>query len=461
MICLGLVDWPALIGHTMIACQIPTAGSGSPRRCIFGAESLAVMVAGIIALSFWLGLEAYVFFSLKGVFSLPGRSRKWWMFLRGLTVFGFLAVLVTVVYFMISGRPVRATLPGNILLGLSFTFFLTKLVFAFVLLIEDVVRGTYFAWRHASRGLKSNGSGAISLASRRSFLSKMGLLIASLPFSAFMYGITKGKYAFHLHKITIAYPDLPEAFDGLRIVQLSDVHSGSFDEMDAVQRGLELVAEQKADLFLFTGDMVNDFAEEVVPYKEMFGKLSAPLGKFSILGNHDYGDYPGWESPEAKEENFVALHQHHKDMGFDLLKNRHVRITRGGQSFVLAGVENWGKPPFPQLGDLDKALDGINPDDFVVLMSHDPTHWDAKVLPGQKQVHLTLSGHTHGAQMGVEIPGVKWSPSQFVYPRWAGLYREGARYLYVNRGFGFIGFPGRVGIWPEVTVLELKRGNQA
>ena len=148
-------------------------------------------------------------------------------------------------------------------------------------------------------------------------------------------------------------------------------------------------------------------------------------------------------------------------MGFDLLKNRHVRITRGGQSFVLAGVENWGKPPFPQLGDLDKALDGTNPDDFVVLMSHDPTHWDAKVLPGQKQVHLTLSGHTHGAQMGVESPGVKWSPSQFVYPRWAGLYREGARYLYVNRGFGFIGFPGRVGIWPEVTVLELKRGNQA
>jgi hypothetical protein len=218
------------------------------------------------------------------------------------------------------------------------------------------------------------------------------------------------------------------------------------------------VAEQKPDLLLFTGDLVNDFAEEVLPYKSMFEALQPPMGKFSVLGNHDYGDYPGWESEQAKADNFAALHQHHADMGFDLLKNRHVRLTRGDDSLVLAGVENWGKPPFPQHGDLNAALDGTAPDDFVVLMSHDPTHWDAHVLPATQQVHLTLSGHTHGAQMGVEIPGVQWSPASFVYPRWAGLYQEGRRFLYVNRGFGFIGFPGRVGIWPEVTVLELVRG---
>ncbi len=418
------------------------------------------MIVPILSLLFWLGLEGYVFFSLRAVYGTPDRRGHTWLSLRTLAWLGFFITVATIVYFLVTGRPVRANLFGNVLLGLSFTFLITKFVLACVLLVEDLFRGSYWAYRHAAKVLHTAPSGPISLASRRNFLARIGLIIAAVPFSTFLYGITKGKYAFHVHQIKLAFPDLPSAFDGLRIVQLSDVHSGSFDNVDAVRSGLELVAEQNADLLLFTGDLVNDFAEEVLPYKAMFQALKHPMGKYSILGNHDYGDYPGWENEQTKVDNFAALHQHHADMGFDLLKNRHVRLTRGQDSLVLAGVENWGKPPFPQHGDLDAALEGTKPDDFVVLMSHDPTHWDARVLPGAKQVHLTLSGHTHGAQMGVEIPGVRWSPSSFVYPRWAGLYQEGRRFLYVNRGFGFIGFPGRVGIWPEVTVLELVRGER-
>ncbi len=419
------------------------------------------MIAAALSLAFWLGLEGYVYFSLRAVYGRQQSRPSLWPWLRAMAILGFLLVLATIVYFLITGRPIRANVAGNLLLGLAFTFLTTKFVFACVLLVEDVYRVAHWIFRHFVGALGYGEGHPVSLVSRRKFLTRMGLILAALPFSTFLYGITKGKYAFHLHKITIAYPDLPPAFDGIRILQLSDIHSGSFDDVDAVRNGLELAAGQGADLLLFTGDLVNDFAEEVLPYKQMLSELSAPLGKFSILGNHDYGDYPGWDSPEAKQENFETLQRHHADMGFDLLKNRHVRITRGAESLVLAGVENWGKPPFPQFGDLDLALSGTQQEDFVILMSHDPTHWDAKVLQNEKLVHLTLSGHTHGAQMGVEIPGfLRWSPSSFIYPRWAGLYREDRKYLYVNRGFGFIGFPGRAGIWPEITILELKRGNQ-
>ncbi len=427
------------------------------------------------SLLFWLGLETYVYRGLRAVFgrneagggagdgAASTRTFQWksgglsWPVLRLLCLIGVGFVLATIVYFSLFGRPVRASLTGNILVGLSFTFLITKLVFALVLLLEDALRSLHWMYRLLARAAGIHPPGPVSLVSRRRFVTRLGLLLAALPFSTFLYGITRGKYAFHLHHVKLAFPDLPPAFEGLRIVQLSDVHSGSFDDPEALAAGLDLVAEQKADLILFTGDLVNDLAEEVEPYLGQFERLTAPLGKFSVLGNHDYGDYQQWESPEAKEANFAKLHEHHAAMGFDLLKNRHVRLERGGDSLVLAGVENWGKRPFPQFGDLNKALEGSRPDDFVVLMSHDPTHWDAHVLPSERRVHLTMSGHTHGAQMGVEIPGWRWSPSRFVYPRWAGLYREKERYLYVNRGFGFIGFPGRVGIWPEVTVLELSR----
>jgi uncharacterized protein len=257
--------------------------------------------------------------------------------------------------------------------------------------------------------------------------------------------------------VRLAFADLPEAFHGMKLVQISDIHSGSFDDKEAVARGVAMIQAENPDLLVFTGDLVNNLASEIEPYKDLFGSLSAPLGKFAVLGNHDYGDYVQWDSPAAKAANVEAVKQHNTEMGFQMLNNDSLQLTRDGQTIRLAGVENWGKPPFPQHGDLNRALQGVAPEEFTVLLSHDPTHWDMQVRDHAKHVHLTLSGHTHGFQMGIEIPGIKWSPVQWRYKQWAGAYEEGGQYLYVNRGFGYIGFPGRVGIWPEITVIELVR----
>ena len=238
---------------------------------------------------------------------------------------------------------------------------------------------------------------------------------------------------------------------------MSDIHSGSFDNYEAVKRGVDLANEQKSDLLLFTGDLVNNEAKEIEPWIELFATLDAPYGKYSIFGNHDYGDYIEWPSFEEKHKNLETLAAHHKTIGFNLLRNQHVVLEKDGEKFFLAGVENWGKPPFPQHGDINKALQGIENKDFTVLMSHDPSHWKAQVVEHSNKVHLTLSGHTHGMQFGIEIPGFKWSPVKFKYPEWAGSYEQNGKKLYVNRGFGFLGFPGRVGIWPEITVITLKK----
>ncbi|HEX2901807.1 MAG TPA: metallophosphoesterase, partial [Bacteroidia bacterium] len=292
---------------------------------------------------------------------------------------------------------------------------------------------------------------------RRKFMGQLGLVIVGIPFAGALYGMLKGKYDFTLHKETLRFADLPAAFDGLRIVQISDIHAGTFDSMSGVQAGIDLIMAQKPDLILFTGDLVNNLATEVEPYIEMFGKLTAPLGKYSVLGNHDYGHYYQFESQQAKVDNHLQIRQQNERMGFRMLHNAHLRLEKEGENIVLAGVENWGNPPFPQYGDLDKTFEGVEDAEFTVLMSHDPSHWDAQVRGHRKHVHLQLSGHTHGAQFGVEIPGVKWSPAQWRYSQWAGLYSDAQQHLYVNRGFGHIGFPGRVGIWPEVTLIELRR----
>jgi hypothetical protein len=270
-----------------------------------------------------------------------------------------------------------------------------------------------------------------------------------------LYGITKGKYDFKVKRVRLAFENLPEAFEGFRIVQISDIHSGSFDDREAVLRGIEMTNNEEADLVLFTGDLVNNDSREIIPYLEDFKKLSAPYGVYSVLGNHDYGDYKQWESVEAKQENMELLFDLQDKMGFKLLNNAHAIIKKGGDSIGIYGVENWGNPPFPQRGDLDKALSGSEDCGFKILLSHDPTHWDKKVIYHPIHIDLTLSGHTHGMQFGVEIPGFKWSPIKYIYPQWAGLYKKNRRYLYVNRGFGYLGFPGRVGIWPEITTFEL------
>ncbi|MBF9254713.1 metallophosphoesterase [Pontibacter sp. 172403-2] len=335
------------------------------------------------------------------------------------------------------------------------TLFVTKLVFILVLFAEDIYRVVAAAFRFL-QPRRSAAARKPLLPARRKFVSQAALVLAGIPFAAFVYGIVKGKYDYTVHRHTLYFDDLPEAFDGFTITQLSDIHSGSFDDAEAVQRGVELAQAQKSDLFVFTGDLVNDYASEIVPWLDHFSKLRAPYGQFSILGNHDYGMYVDWPSEAAQEANLDRLKQHHKELGYRLLLDEHVTIEKDGQQLALLGVENWGTG-FIQRGDLNKALLGVDEKAFKILLSHDPSHFEEIVKQHPTHIHLTLSGHTHGMQMGIETPLVRWSPAQYRYKNWAGLAQENNRRLYVNRGFGFLGFSGRVGIWPEITVLELRK----
>jgi hypothetical protein len=337
------------------------------------------------------------------------------------------------------------------------TIFVTHLTIILVIFGGDIFRwlsGLFF-WTQSIG--KPNLDGHTYIPERRKFIAQLALLVAAVPFASFVYGIVKGKYNYKLHKHIITFKDLPEAFDGFTITQISDIHSGSLEDREAVSLGIDLINEQQSDLFLFTGDLVNNDAEEFEPWKTMFSKIKAPFGQFSVLGNHDYGDYRDWPNVESKRKNHQDIINHHEAAGFKLLRDEHVEIEKNGQKIALIGVQNWGHG-FIKMGDLDRALTGVETNTFKILMSHDPTHFEHVVKKHQKNIHLTLAGHTHGMQMGVEFPWLKWSPIKYRYPRWAGLYQENGRYLHINRGFGFLGFGGRVGIWPEVTVIELRRG---
>jgi predicted MPP superfamily phosphohydrolase len=272
----------------------------------------------------------------------------------------------------------------------------------------------------------------------------------------FVYGMLRGKYAYRVIRHTLEFDDLPLAFDGFTITQISDVHAGSFHNRKAVQKGIDLINKQHSDLFVFTGDLVNNKATEILPWMDMFSSIKAPFGQFSVLGNHDYGDYVKWETEANKRANLEQLKSLHKQMGYRLLLDEHVKLEKDGEAIILAGVENWGLG-FGQRGDLRKALQGVDAKAFKILLSHDPTHWESEVKQLASKVHLTLAGHTHGMQFGLEAFGFKWSPVKYRYAHWAGIKEEQGRYLNINRGFGFIGFSGRVGIWPEITVIELKR----
>ncbi len=335
-------------------------------------------------------------------------------------------------------------------------FLLAMLVFNLVAVIfvfsEDIVRlitGVYF---------KLTGEKKVfNLPERRRFLSLIALGIASLPFGALLYGMYRGKYNFKVLKYDLEFDDLPKDFEGYKITQISDIHSGSFDNREKISYAIDLINEQQSDVLLFTGDMVNNEAEEMYPWKDLFGKLSAKDGKFSVLGNHDYGDYVQWDTEKLKKENLEDLKKLQKEMGFDLLLNESRYLKRGENKIALVGVENWGKGGFKKAGDLKKAASNVAKSDFKILMSHDPSHWEQKVIHDDYHYHLTLSGHTHGMQFGIEIPGwFKWSPVKWRYKYWAGIYKEMGQYINVNRGFGYIGYPGRVGIWPEITVITLR-----
>ncbi len=335
-----------------------------------------------------------------------------------------------------------------------FLIYICKVIILPFILIDDLRRG--FLW---VAGLFRTEP--TYMPSRSRFLSTLGLAAGALPFSLLLYGMWRNPYRYKVHKTKIPVRNLPSALDGLRIVQISDIHSGSFTLTEPVENAIKMVLDLEPDLVLFTGDLINSQASEVVPFISMFSNIHAPSGVYSILGNHDYGDYHDWPSKAAKEANFQDLVNTHAKLGWDLLRNEHRILNIRGEEIALVGVENYSTHArFPKYGDLDKALDGCAHVPLKILMSHDPSHWEAQVRGQHQDIFLTLSGHTHGMQFGVEIPGwMKWSPIQYVYKQWAGLYQHAHQYLYVNRGLGFLGYPGRVGILPEITLLELTQNN--
>lgn len=332
-----------------------------------------------------------------------------------------------------------------------------KLFGSFFLLIDDVIR--LFRWLFQlffhSKETTVDASQGIS---RLKFFSQLAVTFTVIPAIGFIYGMVKGAYKYKLHNVKVPSPNIPDEFDGFKIIQLSDIHVGSFMSSEPLKKAFDIVMQQNADLILFTGDLVNNVAEEVNGYEEQFSRLKAPYGVYSILGNHDYGDYVQWDSQEAKVKNLEALKKKQAEFGWKLLINENVSISKNGQEIKLLGVENWGgNMRFPRYGKLSDAHEGTENVPFKILMSHDPSHWDMQVQLEYPDIDLTLSGHTHGMQMGIEIPGFKWSPIKYIYKNWAGLYKQNNQFLYVNRGLGFLGYPGRLGIWPEITVLELQK----
>ncbi|MCB9178797.1 MAG: metallophosphoesterase [Flavobacteriales bacterium] len=337
------------------------------------------------------------------------------------------------------------------LVAIFLLFFLPKLILVVFHGLDDLLHAGRWVWSKLLPG-PSDGSG--EMLNRANFLSQLGLVLATVPFAGVLYGVTKGRHRFNVARIPVRSAGIPKAFNGLRIVQISDMHLGSYgDDTSIVQKGVDMINAEKPDLILFTGDLVNDYADEAEKFVPILSKLEAPMGKFSILGNHDYSDYVKWDSATAKSENLEKLKKLQHDMGFTLLLDRNVTLQKDGDQVGLIGVQNWGKR-FQQYGDLAKAMRGSEMHPFRILMSHDPTHWEEQVKG--TGIDLTLSGHTHGAQFGVRINGRTYSPAQWVYRHWAGEYQENGQTLYVNRGFGFIGFPGRVGMPPEITVFDLQ-----
>lgn len=405
----------------------------------------------ILFLSVLLLIDSYVFFGLKNSLAKSTFQVVFLLFYTMAALSSYVGIYALSTAFV--DRPVVSTVSQNLLIGFGFSFVIFKLLITAFLLLDDVIRIFVYLYNVLIKLFVP--STEISFEGRRKFLVNVGLGIASIPFASMLYGITKGKYNYKVKELTLKFPKLPKSFEGFKIVQISDIHSGSFDSLEDVRRGVQMINEQGADVVFFTGDLVNNEAQEVAPFIGVFKEIKAKHGTFSILGNHDYGDYKSWPSQQAKVQNLELLEKYQADMNFQLLKNENTVLKRGADEISIIGVENWGKPPFVTHGDLDKALQGVTNDTFKILLSHDPSHWDEKVIPHNTKIDLTLSGHTHGMQFGVDIPGFKWSPVKYKYPRWSGLYEQAEEYLYVNRGFGFLGFPGRVGMWPEITVINL------
>jgi len=394
----------------------------------------------------------YILIDLYAFQAIRSFSKSFWI--AGIYFIVSITVLATLYFLMnSSGSTNFMQPPRNYVFGAFLVIFIPKLIVIIFMFGEDMMRfftGLFFKF--------SENESEFHLPSRRKFISTLALGIAAIPFTSLLYGMIKGKYNFKVLQYELEFDDLPEAFDGYTITQISDIHSGSFDNHKKIEYAVDLINQQQSDTILFTGDLVNNVAEEMDDWKELFSTLNAPDGVFSILGNHDYGDYVRWENEADKIQNLQKLKNLQAEMGWDLLLNENRFIEKNNQRLAIIGVENWGENGFKQAGNLDFACERIDNKDFKILMSHDPSHWKSKVKHDERNFHLTLSGHTHGMQFGIEIPGwFKWSPIKYRYENWAGIYEEQGKFINVNRGFGYLGYPGRVGIWPEISVIKLKK----
>ena len=415
----------------------------------------SLMMISIVILIFLL-IDLYVFQGLKMLVSSWPQANRRFIYI---IYWGFTALAIAFfIAFQFANPDKWSRLARTFMFSFILVNYFSKIFFVIILLVDDLLRIVRWIIQKTSNIIQNKPLSEGEPITRSEFMVKVALIVASVPFFSMLYGILFGAHDYRVRRVKLAFKNLPVSFDGLKIVQISDIHSGSFYNKDAVKRGVELILKQNADIIFFTGDLVNNVATEVEDYIEVFDKLKAPMGVYSVLGNHDYGDYKQWDSEEDKKANLQNLKNAHTRMGWKLLVNENRMLERNGEKIALLGVENWGaKKRWPKYGRLDKAYAGTEGIPFKVLLSHDPSHWDAQVRPQCSDIDLTLSGHTHGFQFGVEVAGIKWSPVQYAYKQWAGLYKEGGQYLYVNRGFGYIGFPGRVGMPPEITVIELKK----
>ena len=410
----------------------------------------------LILIPIFLLVDLYAYKGLRKVLSSKKPHLSSWFFWLWWSFSIVMAAGVVLFYIKYSKDPGQQDIADQIMKYNG--FFVVQFVLKLFYIIFEFLRDVVWLIKKAVGKFRSEKKQTPVSDSRREFIRKVGVVASVIPFVGLIHGIGWGRFNFTLHRKKLFFPNLPMSFNGLRVVQLSDAHLGSLNgHQDKIAEVVEQVNELNPDLIMFTGDMVNNYAHEMSSWVPVWKKLQARIGKFAVLGNHDYGNYSEWPSPQAKKRNLQDIIRQEKEMGFTMLLNNHHRISRNGESIVVGGVENWGSPPFPQFGDIDKALEGVDQKDFTILLSHDPDHWEQKIIP-DKRADITLSGHTHGFQMGIEIGNFKISPVQLRYKQWAGLYQRDNQYIYVNRGLGYLAFPGRVGIWPEITLLEIYRG---
>lgn len=403
----------------------------------------------------FLLLDYYVFQSIQHVsaaWSSTSRNKLHWTY----WIVSIFSILV-LIFFVVTEKSHPRSSFKFYLFALVIGLFIAKLIAMFFFLIDDGRRLVQWSWFRTQQLIAPKAETEDLSISRSTFLSWLGLAMGGTLYGTLLYGFSNS-YNYQIVRQKLRFSMLPKALEGLKIVHISDIHSGSFTNKLAVEKGVEKILSLQPDIILFTGDLVNNLADEMKDYQSVFSKLKAPLGVYSVLGNHDYGDYVPWpnDGGVSKKANLDQLKKIQQEMGWNLLLNQHVIINKNDASFALIGIENWGaKARFSRYGDLSQAVKGLDPQLFSILMSHDPSHWKAQVVQEYNHINLTLSGHTHGMQFGVEIPGFRWSPVQYLYPEWAGHYQFQAQQLYVNRGYGFLGYPGRVGVLPEITLIEL------